>query len=105
MTDLQSQVKAPIVQAPIAWVARRLLASDLSVQAVMVVGYGGKVLAHEIAQDFDEVDSSKESHSMLYYAPAPGLLFYVRLSKTPTDQAISYRVEQIINSPTFAITR
>jgi hypothetical protein len=105
MTDLQSQVKAPIVQAPIAWAARRLLASDLSVQAVMVVGHGGKVLAHEIALDYDETDPFKEGHPMLYYAPTAGLLFYIRLSGRPTDQAIPSRIEQIINSPAFANTQ
>jgi len=105
MKDLRS-VRAPLVQAPIAWVARRLLASDESVEAVMVVTYEGKVLAYERAIDSDTSEAVEtEDHSLFYYAPNPGLLFYVRLGSRSEGTEIPDRIESILNSPSFSITR
>ena len=106
MVDLQSEVRAPLVQAPIAWVARKLLSSNPSVQAVMIVTEDGKVLAHERALGFDDEDLPlDEGCSLLYFAPRPGLLFYVRTSKEPLEGEISSRIEAIIKSPNPAVTR
>ena len=106
MGDLQSEVRAPLVQAPIAWVARRLLATDPSVQVVMVMGGDGKVLAHERALGYDEdkipID---EGCSLLYYAPSNGLLFYVRTNRQPMSGEIPSRIEAIVGSPTPAVTK
>ena len=106
MRDMQSEVRAPLIQAPIAWVARRLLASDGSVQAVMVIGSSGKVLAHERALGGTESSSfEEEGFPMLFYASGPGLLFYVRLDKQPMGDEIPNRISAILDSPSFAITR
>lgn len=105
MTDMLSEARAPLVQAPIAMVARKLLASDVSVQAVMVIGGDGKVLAHERAIDDDEIDSIEgEDYPLLFYASSPNLLFFVRLSKQPTGGEISDRMMSTIGSPSFAMT-
>jgi len=106
MKDLQSEARAPLIQAPIAWVARRLLATDASVEAVMIVGREGKVLAHERAIGYDEDDSTEgEGHPLLFYAQDIGLLFYVKLGKHPRDEEIPNRIMAIIRSPSFCITR
>ena len=103
---MQTGPKAPRVQAPIAWAARRLLATDESVQAVMVVGDDGRVLAHERVLDYYEGDPMKgECHPLLFYVPRAKLLFYVRLSKRPIDERVSWRIQGVIDSPSFVISR
>jgi len=103
---MQSEVRAPLVQAPIAWVARKLLASDGSVQAVMVLGSDGKVLAYERAIDDDQSDPIEwEDFPLLFYAPGPGILFYVRLAKRPMGDEIPNRISAILDSPSLTITR
>jgi hypothetical protein len=105
MTDMLSEVRAPLVQAPIAWVARSLLASDASVRAVMVLGDDGKILAHERALGEDEFDSLEgQDHPLLFYASGPRLLFFVRLNEEPTGKEISDRIMATIKSPSFSIT-
>jgi len=105
MKDMQSAVKAPLVQAPIAYLARRLLACDSSVKAVMAVGYHGEVLAHErtISYSEDEATGLEES-SLMYYVPTSGVLFYVRLNNQPKGDRLPLRIQAMINSPTSAIT-
>jgi len=86
--------------------ARRLLASDESVQAVMVVRDDGKVLAHERAIGSVEGDSLEgEDHPLLFYASGPGLLFLVRLNRRPIGREIPDRIEAVLRSPSFAISR
>ena len=106
MTDLQSEVRAPLVRAPIAWVARRLLSTDASVQAVMVLGPGGKILAHERAVGYDEpLHASGSERSLIYYAPGPGLLFYLHTSSEPVESELFAKIEAIVGSPSPAVTR
>jgi hypothetical protein len=101
-----SEIRAQTIQEPIAFVARRLLALDVDVQAVMVVGDDGRVLAHERALDDDEFDSfEEEGHPLLFYASGPRLLFYLRVSRQSTVEDISDRVIATISSPTFTMTR
>jgi len=104
MIDLQSAVKAPLVQAPVAWVARKLLSSDPSVQVVMIMGDDGKILAHERSLEYSEGTSVEGEYSLTYYAPSLGLLFYVRANGTPVSGKISSRIETIVNSPAPYIT-
>jgi hypothetical protein len=101
---MQSEVRAPLVQAPIAWVARRLLASDESVQAVMVMQTNGKVLAHERALDCEVDFPDGDHYSLLYHAPGPRLLFYVRLGKQPKGTEILDRIEAILDSPSLVLS-
>jgi hypothetical protein len=106
MTDMISEARVPLVQAPIAMVARTLLASDSSVQAVMVMEGDGKVLAHERAIDVDEIDSIEgEDYPLLFYASRPNLLFFVRLKKQPTGGEISNRIMSTISSLSFEMTQ
>ena len=100
---MQSEARAPIVQAPIAWVARRLLASDELVKAVMVTGGGGKVLAHERALGY-EGDLDLDELSLLFYVPMHGLLFYIRKAGK-NDAGINQRINDIIGSPSLALSR
>ena len=104
MTDLQSAAKAPLIQAPIAWVARKLLSSDPSVQVVMIMGDDGKILAHERSLEYSEGTSVDGEYSLTYYAPSLGLLFYVRANGTPVSGKISSRIETIVNSPAPYVT-
>jgi len=106
MADLQSEIRAPLVKAPIAWVARRLLSSDPSVQVVMITSGEGKVLAHERALEYDEASSvTEDESSLIYYAPGPGLLFYVRLAKGIVGREVEARIEEIVGSPFPNVTR
>ncbi|HEY6283478.1 MAG TPA: hypothetical protein VIW22_06095 [Nitrososphaerales archaeon] len=100
-----SEARAPLVQSPIAMIARRLLASDVSVQAVMVMGNDGRVLVHERAIKDDELDSiGGEDYPLFFYDSKPGLLFFVRLNKQPTSGGISDRIISAISSPSFSMT-
>jgi hypothetical protein len=105
LVDLQSQVKAPLVQAPTSWVARELLASAPSVQAVMVLGDDGKVLAHERAVGYEGDVAPERERSLTYYSPRFGLIFYIRTNGNPADGDLSGRIEAIIESPAPPITR
>ena len=103
---MRSEVKAPLIQAPIAWVARRLLACDRSVAAVMILARDGKILAHERALEYEEIDSlGGESYPLLFYARGQGLIFYVSLDEKLTGEEIPNRILATIESPSFAMTR
>jgi hypothetical protein len=105
MTDLLSEAPAPLVQAPIAWVARGLLATDDSVKAVMVLGDDGKVLAHERALGFEEQETLEDDdHTVLFCASERRVIFFLRLSKQPSRDEYN-RIQATISSPNFAITR
>jgi hypothetical protein len=105
LVDMRSEVRAPLVQAPAGWVARRLLASAPCVQAVMVLGDDGKVLAHERAIGCRESEASEMDHSMIYYARSYSLIFYLRMTGEPVDGELSARIEAIIESPSPVMTR
>lgn len=105
MVDLRSEVRAPLVRAPAVWVARELLASAPCVQAVMILGDDGKVLAHERAIGYEESEAPWEEHSLIYHAPRFGLIFYVRTNGKPAGGELSARIEAMVESPTPAITR
>jgi len=105
MVDMRSEVKAPLVQAPTGWVARGLLASDPCVQAVMVLGDDGKVLAHERAIGYEEGEPPEKDHSIIYYARRYGLIFYLRTNGERADRELSARIEEIIGSPSPVVTR
>jgi hypothetical protein len=101
---LQSQVKAPLVQAPTSWVARELLASAPSVQAVMVLADGGKLLAHERAIGYAGGEDPDLEYSLIYYAPRFGLVFYLRTTE-PADGVLLARIEAIMGAPSPEMTR
>lgn len=104
--DLQSEVRAPLVQAPVAWVARKLLSSNACVQAVVIMTVNGEILAHERALGFDDESLPIDKGcSLIYYAPRPGLLFYVRTDKEPLKGEVASQVEAIIGSPRPVVTR
>jgi hypothetical protein len=106
VSDLQSEAKAPVVQAPVAWVARRLLASDSSVQTVMVIAENGKVLALESVTDDDQKDPfATEGQQLIYYVPASGLTFCVRLGKEAAGIQVTSRIEAMLRSPSPLLTR
>jgi len=104
LVNLQSQVKAPLVQAPTSWVARELLASAPSVQAVMVLRDDGKVLAHERAIGYEETGAPEKERSLIYYSPRFGLIFYLRTDMKPPEE-LSARIEAILESPSPPINR
>jgi hypothetical protein len=70
----------------------------------MVVQADGKILAHERALDCEADFPEGEDYPLFYYAPEPGLLFYVRLGKQPRGTEIPNRIEAILNSPSFALS-
>jgi hypothetical protein len=103
LVDMRSEVRAPLVQAPTGWVARKLLASAPCVQAVMVLTDDGKVLAHERAIGYEE-EAPEMDHSMIYYARQYGLIFYLRTNGEPEGE-LSAQIEAIIESPSPVVTR
>jgi hypothetical protein len=106
MTDMLSEARAPLIQAPIAWLARELLAVDASVKAVMVVGDKGSGLAHEIATEYDEEETREEDErTITFYASEPKQIFFLRLRKGPSGDDVSDRIQATISSPTLAVTR
>jgi len=105
LVDMQSEARAPLVQAPTDWVARKLLASALCVQAVMVLTDDGKVLAHERAIGYEDSETPELDHSIIYYARHYGLIFYVRTNGELAEGELSARIESIIESPTPVVTR
>jgi hypothetical protein len=102
MTDMQSEVRAPLIQAPIAWVTRRILASSNTIQAVMAVDDAGKVLAHERASDYE--DLIDEDFPLLFFAPVPRVLFLLKLS-SPSTEEVEKGVRRILTYPAFGLTR
>ena len=95
-----------MVQAPIAWVARKLLASDSSVQAVMIMRDDGSLLAHERAIGYDESEPLLGAESsIIYYAPGPGLVLYVRTDRRTAKGELSAQIEAILLSPSPSVTR
>jgi hypothetical protein len=106
VSDLQSEAKAPVVKAPVAWVARRLLASDPSVRTVTVIADNGKVLTYESVADDNEGDPfATEGHRLIYYVPASGLTFCVRLGKGQSGTQVPTRIEAMLRSPSPLLTR
>ena len=105
MVDMLSEVRAPLVEAPVGWVARKLLASAPCVQAVMVLTDDGKVLAHERAIGYEEGEAPESDHSIIYYTRQYGLIFYVRTNRELAEGELSARIEAIIESPSPVVTR
>jgi hypothetical protein len=106
MRDLHSVARASSRQAPVALLARSLLAADHSITAVMVVGKEGRVMAHERAIGYEEGDAGTESgRPVLFYAPERGLVFFVRLSGTEPDARVCDRLVAMIESKNLSITR
>jgi len=72
----------------------------------MVVGDDGRILAHERALDYDDEDPLKGGgYPLFYYVPRAKLLFFIRLLRRPADERISWRLQGMIDSPAFAISR
>jgi hypothetical protein len=103
---MQSEIRAQQIQEPVAFVARRILGSDADVQAVMVMGEDGRVLAHERALDDGEFDShEEEERPLLFYAPGPRLLYFVCLGNKSNVGDISDRIMATISSASLTMTR
>jgi hypothetical protein len=105
MSDLaQSEVRASQLQAPVAVVARSVLGCHDAVQAVMVLGYDGKILAYERALGRNS-ESPTEEYPLLCFLSAPGTIFYLRLNTPLTSEEIRDSVEKTIGFPYQALTR
>jgi hypothetical protein len=104
MAKMQSKVRAPLVQAPIAWVTRSILASHHSVQAVMAVDENGRVLAYERAADSDDKESVEGGdYKLLFFVPLPRVLFFLRLN-APYSRELTDRILRILEFPSFGLT-
>jgi len=106
MVDMQAEARAPFVQAPILWASRKLISSNPCVQAVMVLAEDGKVLAHERAVGYDDIDFPIDGgYTLIYQAPGSGLVFYIRTSEDPTSVNFPAQIGKIIESLSPLITR
>ena len=100
---MQSAVKAPTVLTP-SFLARELLSSGPSIQAVMVMGGDGKVLAHERSVDYGEFVLPIRGSSSVYLARDCGLIIYLRASGSLDDSDLRERIEAIIRGPFDILT-
>jgi hypothetical protein len=99
------QAKAQLALATTSWTARKLIAVDDSVMAVMVVGADGKILAHETAVGYDKGDRRDEDYPLLFFVPPQGHLFLLRLNKQPVGNEIANRVLSLIGDPQLSLGR
>ena len=105
MSDLtQSEARVTQLQAPVAVVARSVLGCHDGVQAVMVLGHDGKLLAYERAIERDN-ESPAEECPLLCFPSAPGTIFFLRLNTPLWGEEIRDSVQKTINSPYQALTK
>jgi len=97
--DLRSAVKPPPALTPISMVARAILSSGPSVQAVLIIDQDGKALAHERALNYASESDSDDESAVTYFARDSGIIYYLRTSKGSDALDVRAQVESIIRSP------
>jgi hypothetical protein len=106
MTDLaQSEAQGHHLQAPIAVVARGMLACHHDVQAVMVVNDDGKILAYERAVGGTNEILEEEEYPLLSFSPRLGMVFFLRLKRLSIGEEVRDRIESIFGLPYLPLTR
>jgi hypothetical protein len=84
--------------------ARSVLGCHESVEAVMILGEDGRILAYERAIG-PESDFPDEEYPLLSYSSGSGMIFFVRLNAWPRGEEIRDRVERTIGHPYLPLSR
>jgi len=93
-----------VVQAAsFPWLARNVLGCDPSITSVMALDTRGKMLAHEVA--IDENDLENDGASLLLYSEAFGALIFVRFDQSSDPLEVETKVRDQMKVPVFAVTR
>ncbi len=75
------------------WLARRVLASDRSIEAFMLVDDTGKVLAHRRVKTAEDSDDS----SLVVPLLGGGIIAYLRIARFGFPEQIYERVSQLFS--------
>jgi hypothetical protein len=101
----QSEVGNQILQAPIAYVTRAILASHSSIRAVMAVGSDGGVLAHERALDSGDDNPTNDEYPFLFQVPQSCMLMLVRTNRPLVGAEIQNNIMRLLRTRCYPITQ
>ena len=102
--ETHAETGRSIMNVPVAFVARGILASDSSVQSVMMLDYDGKVVAYERAAEATEY-GPPEGHPLLLTVPDSRLLVYLRFTDSAKRGVLVSLISRILGSPSVPYTQ